>query len=273
MSGTITPPLLELNEATVLRRSTPVLERISLRIGRGEHTAIIGPNGSGKSTLLHLLTRRLYPLARPAGPAPIRIFGRERWHIEELRSRMGIISSDLHQRFVVGMGMEGITARDAVVASFFSSEVLFLHHQVEPEMIRKAERSLERMGALALADRRLSELSTGEARRILIARALVHEPELLVLDEPTTGLDLVARHDFLEQIRRLAHEGTTLILITHHVEEIVPEIERVVLLERGRVAADGSPAHVLTPDRLGHVYGSEVQIRRVGRRYEMTLPA
>src|SRR5262245_61463146 len=120
--------------------------------------------------------------------------------------------------------------------------------------------ALELMGVTHLADATLDAVSTGEARRVLIARALVHEPKALVLDEPTRGLDLVARHQFMERIRAIARRGVTLILVTHHAEEIIPEIDRVILLRRGRIAFDGSKADVLTAPRLTEVFESAVTV-------------
>src|SRR5690606_19957762 len=131
--------------------------------------------------------------------------------------------------------------------------------------------SLERVGGSGLAEKRMNEMSTGEVRRVLVARALVHDPQLLILDEPTTGLDLVARDVFLSDVRRLARSGTTLVVVTHHVEEIVPEIRKVVLLSAGRIVAHGAPEEVLTADSLTAAYGSPVQLRSVGPRYEMSL--
>ncbi|MQA89688.1 MAG: ATP-binding cassette domain-containing protein [Gemmatimonas sp.] len=264
-------PFLELDEATVIRNGLPILDRVSLSVSAGENTAIVGPNGSGKSTLIKLLTYQIYPVARADGRPPVRIFGRHRWNVTELRSRMGIITADLHHRFVSGSSMGHVTGLEAVVAGFLASEVLFFHHEVTAEMRQRAAAALDRVDGSRLGKKRMHEMSTGEVRRVLVARALVHEPELLVLDEPTTGLDLIARHEFLSQLRRLAASETTLVLVTHHVEEIIPEIERVVLLCEGRVAADDPTDDVLTPERLGSVYGSDVAVQRVGDRYEMTL--
>jgi iron complex transport system ATP-binding protein len=217
-----------------------ILDRVSLSLARGEHTAILGPNGSGKSTLVKLISGQIYPSAPPALEPPIRVFGRERWNLEELRSRLGLVSADVHHRFMSGSSMGRATAMELVLASFFGAGRIFLHHEVTGEQRSLAREALARVDASGVADRRLSEMSTGEARRVLIARALVHRPEVLVLDEPTTGLDLVARRDFLGTLRRLATEAATLILVTHHVEEIVPEVKRVVLMRGGRIAADGA---------------------------------
>jgi iron complex transport system ATP-binding protein len=167
--------------------------------------------------------------------------------------------------------MGHVTGVEAVIAGFFASEIVFFHHRVTEEMRTKALAALARLDSSALAQRPMHRMSTGEVRRILIARALVHEPSLLVLDEPTTGLDLVGRHEFLDRLHRLASEETTLVLVTHHVEEIIPEIGRVVLLRSGRIAADGPIDEVLTAHRLSDAYGARVSLHRSGMRYELRL--
>jgi len=137
---------------------------------------------------------------------------------------------------------------------------VFAHQRVTAAMRAQALEALDRVGAAALATRTLDTLSTGEARRVLIARALVHTPKVLVLDEPTRGLDLVARHAFMERVRDVARQGTTILLVTHYVEEIIPEIDRVVLLERGRIACDGSKRDVLTGPRLSQIFAGPLVV-------------
>ena len=170
------------------------------------------------------------------------------WDVFELRSQLGIVSADLHQRFVAGNSEGRITGEAAVLSGFLASDGILRYGVVTDQMRRQAAEALDRMGAGHLARRWLDEMSSGEARRVLLARALVTSPRALVLDEPTTGLDLVARHDFMERVRQIARDGTTLILITHHIDEIVPEIERVILLREGRIAATGPKGSVLTAD-------------------------
>ncbi len=267
-----TPPLLQLHEATVVRDGRPILDRISLAIAEGEHTAIIGPNGSGKSTLIALLTLQVYPLAGD-GPPPVRLMGLDRWNVFDLRSRLGIVTADLHQRFVSGNVAGRIRGIDAVLSGFFASQGIWAHQAIDAEMRLRAAEVLELMDASHLAGKTLDTMSTGEARRVLIARALVTRPRALVLDEPTTGLDFVARARFLAAIREVARSGVTLILVTHHVEEVVPEIERVILLEAGRVALDGAKAQVLSEANLSRVYGAGVRLRTVDGHYEVGLEA
>jgi len=252
-----TAPLFELDRATVVRGATRVLHNLSLTIPLGQHTAILGPNGGGKSTFIKLINRELYPLARE-GDAPVKVFGLRRWNVNELRNRLGVVTSDLTRDL---QQMPYLRVEDAVVTGFFSSFVVPPHRQIDAGMRARAHDALEQVRASTLADRPVAELSTGEMRRVLIARALVHEPQALLLDEPTAGLDLVARQHFLGLMRSLAQRGITLVLVTHHIEEIIPEIDRVLLLRDGAVYADGGRATTLTDAHLSHAFGGPVRVR------------
>jgi iron complex transport system ATP-binding protein len=263
--------LLQLANAIVVLGGARVLDGLTLTISAGEHTAIVGPNGAGKSTFIKLLTLQQYPLATENGTPPIRVFGRDRWDVFTLRSQLGIVSADLHDRFVQGNSNGTITGADAVVSGFFASQGVFAHQRVTDAMRRQAFEALERVGAGHLSAKTLDTMSTGEARRVLIARALVHRPKALVLDEPTRGLDLVARHHFMERVRGIAQHGTTLLLVTHHVDEIIPEIDRVVLLKGGRVAADGSKSAVLTSARLGEAFDASLDVSEAGGYYHVRV--
>jgi iron complex transport system ATP-binding protein len=303
------PRFLELCNASVVLGRARVLDGLTLSIDVGEHAAVLGPNGAGKSTLMRLLTLQLYPLMdregsaveredfppplaedpselrrgtpkrqrrgggsrAKDGPPPIRLFGRDRWNVFELRSQMGIVSADLHDRFVHGNSNGVVNALDTVASGFFATHGVFAHQRVTAAMRAQALEALDRVGAAALATRTLDTLSTGEARRVLIARALVHAPKVLVLDEPTRGLDLVARHVFMERVRDVARQGTTILLVTHYVEEIIPEIDRVVLLERGRIAFDGTKQDALTAARLSQVFAAPLTIHQASDYYHVRV--
>jgi iron complex transport system ATP-binding protein len=256
----LSPPVLELSSATVVKDDRRVLDGLTLTIAAGEHTAILGPNGAGKSALVRVLTHEDRPLAREDGPPPVRVFGSDNWDVFDLRSQLGIVSSDLHHRFVFGNNEGRVTAGAAVLSGFFATQGILRYGAVTADMRRRAAEALERMGVSHLARRRLDEMSSGEARRVLLARALVTAPRALILDEPTTGLDLVARHGFMERVRQIAREGTTLILITHHIEEIVPEIQRVILLRGGRIIASGAKRSILTNQHLSDLFESPLAI-------------
>jgi iron complex transport system ATP-binding protein len=265
--------VIELRDATVVLGGTRVLDGLTLTIGAGQHTAILGPNGSGKSTLMKLLALELYPVVLPGtnDVPPVRVFGKDRWDVFELRSRLGIVSADLHDRFVQGNSNGAITARDAALSGFFASQGVFGHQQVTEEMRRAAGEALVRMGVGHLAGVTLDRMSTGEARRVVIARALVRRPEALMLDEPTRGLDVVARHGFLERIRAVAQGGTTLVVVTHHANEIIPEIDRVILLNGGRILCDGAKASVLTDATISRAYGVPLAVEAIDGYYRVRV--
>jgi iron complex transport system ATP-binding protein len=256
-------PLLELSDATVVKGGARIVDGITLTIRQGEHTAILGPNGAGKSTLINLLTHHDHALASNEGRPPVRVFGNERWNVFELRAQLGIVSTDLHQRFVLGHSAGRILGEDAVVSGFFATQGFLVNWSVTPDMRAKADAVMARLEVRHLAGKWMDEMSTGEARRVLIARALVTDPRALILDEPSAGLDMVARHRFMEIVRRLAVEGTTIVLITHHVEEIFPEIGRVIFLQHGHLAGGGAKSSMLTAARLSALFGAPV---RVGMR-------
>jgi iron complex transport system ATP-binding protein len=257
-------PVLELVDATVVKGDRRVLDGLTLTIHTGQHTAIVGPNGAGKSLLVGLLTHGERALAPANGTSPVRVFGQTNWNVFELRPQLGVVSADLHQRFVSGNSEGRITGEAAVVSAFLASYGVLRYGAVTDDMRRHAAAALETVGAAHLASRTLDRMSSGEARRVMLARVLASSPRALVLDEPTSGLDIVARHEFMERVRRIAREGTTTILVTHHIDEIIPEIERVILLHAGRIAADGPKRAVLMGGALGEVFGSPLRVEESG---------
>ncbi|MBC8104087.1 MAG: ATP-binding cassette domain-containing protein [Cytophagales bacterium] len=259
-------PLLEIHGATVVKSGIRILDDLSLTILQGESVAILGPNGSGKSSLVRLLTRQDYPLLHPDGSPVVRIFGKTHWNVATLRSLLGIVSADLHFAFTnSGTNGVSVTGEEAALTGFFGSPGIGAHHRITDPMRDAARKALNLMGALPLAEKPLAQMSTGEARRVLIARALAPDPRALLLDEPTTGLDLASAHHFLETIRTIVRRGTMLLLVTHHIEEILPEIERVILLKNGRVFHDGAKEDVLRSEVLSALLDTSVQVRRAAR--------
>jgi len=248
-------PLLEMNRVTVMRDNRAALEDVTLRIGAGEHVCILGPNGCGKSTLIKTITRECYPLARE--DSSMAILGRERWNVFELRNLLGIVSPDL-----LAACTTDATGRDVVLSGFFSSTRIFPHHHPDPEHLEKTEAALARLGIEHLAGRSVAQMSSGEAKRTLIARALVHNPETLLFDEPSNALDIAAQFQLRDTMRELAQSGLAILLVTHHVSEIIPEIERVILLRAGRVMADGAKETVLTEENLRGLFGVKVRLER-----------
>ncbi|MFP5235504.1 MAG: ABC transporter ATP-binding protein [Acidobacteriota bacterium] len=250
-----TPHFLDMQDVNVARGERTVLHQVNLSIRTGEHVAILGPNGCGKSTLILTMTCQIYPIVTPN--MRVRIFGRERWDLTQLRKQFGVVGTDLPgERTAVTTGL------DAVTAGFFSASTLWPNLHVTPEMRERAVEALTRMEALHLSDRLVGEMSAGEKRRIVIARALVHRPHQLLLDEPSNALDLAAQRELRETLRRLVAEGTGLILVTHHLGDILPEIERIILMRDGRIVADGPRAELLTEARLSELFRAPVRIGR-----------
>lgn len=248
-------PLLEMKNVSVMRGNNTALDRLSLRIEVGEGVCILGPNGSGKSTLIKTITRECYPLLQD--DSSMAILGRSLWNVFELRSLLGIVSPDL-----LAACTTEATGLDVVLSGFFSSTRIFPNHEPLAEHRARAEEALARMGVPYLAERPVVEMSSGEAKRTLIARALVHEPQTLLFDEPGNTLDLAGQVELREAMQELARVGLGIVLVTHHVSEIIPEIERVVLLQKGRVLADGRKEELLTSEQLGALFGVHVKLFR-----------
>jgi iron complex transport system ATP-binding protein len=246
---------LELENINVARGDRLVLHDVNLKIRAGEHVAILGPNGCGKSTLILTMTCQIYPMVQPGMRA--QIFGRERWDLTQLRRHFGVVGTDLPgERTAVTTGL------DAVIAGFFSASTLWPNLHVTNEMRARAQEALARIEASHLAEQLVGEMSAGEKRRILIARALVHRPRQLLLDEPSNALDLAAQRELRDTLRRLASEGTGLVLVTHHLGDILPEIERVILMRGGRIVGDGPREEFLTEARLSELFQTRVRIGR-----------
>ena len=253
-------PLIEIRDATVYRGGTRVFHHFTLSIEQGCNTVVLGPNGAGKTTLLKILTRELYPVMRDG--ATIKILGDERSEIWLLRSKFGIVSSDLQDEYA-----ESARGIEVVLSGFYASIGVWGHQEFSVEEWRRANSVLHKLSIESLADQRYGVLSTGQQRRLLLGRALVHDPSNLLLDEPTGGLDLTATFQYLKTMRQLIRDGRTLVLVTHHIHEIPPEIRRVVLLKDGEIFADGAKESVLTRQNLTELYGEPVQVVEAGGWY------
>jgi iron complex transport system ATP-binding protein len=250
----VATPLIEYQNITVCRGEKVALDAITLSINVGEHVAILGPNGCGKSTLIKTMTRECYP--RLDGPESwMRIMGKSTWNVFDLWPMLGIVSNDLMQSCT-----RDYPAREIVLSGFFSSIGIWPNHHVTPEMERKTDELLKQLEIEHLAERNTNELSSGEARRVLIARALIHSPKALVLDEPTTSLDFHATHELREILRKIAQAGTSMVMVTHHLPDIIPEISRVIVMKDGRVSKDGPKSVVLTSQTLSDLFQTSAEI-------------
>jgi iron complex transport system ATP-binding protein len=257
-----TPPLIELHDVSVVRSGRVVLHGLNLRIEAGEHVAIMGPNGSGKSTLIKTITRELYPLYD--GISSMKLFGQATWNVAELRSMLGIVTNDVDAFY----GRE-VTGHDAVLSGYFSSVGLPQYREIKPEMQEKTEELMDWLEVAHLAERVVSEMSSGEARRVMIARALVHDPKALLFDEPSNSLDVFAQVELRHTMSKLAQSGIALLLITHHLPDVVPEIERVIFMRDGRIVGDGTKPELLTTERLSALFGCPVQVTRQDGYYHL----
>ena len=260
----MTEPIVELEQVSVARGNSIVLNDVSLTVRAGEHLAILGPNGCGKSTLLKTMTCEIYPLVRPG--MKVRILGRERWDLTQLKRKMGVVSPELPGRQTLH-----VSGFDAILTGFFSSSTLWPNLVVTAEMRERAEEILTLVGAETLRGKLVGEMSAGQQRRVMIGRALAGafengrgDVQMLLLDEPSNALDLAAQRDLRTMLRGLAEKGTAIILITHHVADILPEMERVVMMREGRIVEDGGKRELLTSSVLGGLFGGEIRVEERG---------
>ena len=258
-------PYLDLRAVDAWLGPRLVFQDLNLTLKTREHTVILGPNGAGKSALIKLLSREIYPVVK--ANSWLRIFGSSTVNLWELRSRIGLVTQDLQVGYP-----GGVEASDVVLSGFFGSGGIGRSQRPSPAQRQRVGELMVRLGLADLAQRPFRELSDGQRRRLLLARALVHDPEVLVLDEPTNGIDLRARHQLLAILRDLARGGTTLLLVTHQIEAIIPEISRCVMLRKGEVVGDGSAADLLQAGPLSALFETPLTVCSAGG-YRQVLPA
>jgi len=255
--------LLEFANVTVFCGTKKVLDSLSITVREGENIAILGPNGAGKSSFIRTILRELYPVAHN-NQVIFRIHGQDVWDVFELRSTIGVVSNDLQYTFT-----RPLTGREVILSGFFSSIGLF-NRTVTPEMEMKADEILAFLEIEHLQDRLMTAMSSGESRRLLIGRALVHNPKTLILDEPANSLDLHALHTFRNTLRKIARSGTGIILVTHNIHDIIPEITRVVLMKDGRFCGDGPKQEMLSDAKIGGLFCVPLHVREDGGYYYAT---
>jgi iron complex transport system ATP-binding protein len=247
-------PIFEIRNANVWRGDTLALHDFSLSLHHGESVAILGPNGAGKSTFLKLLTGEVRPEADPASRCWL--LGEDRWSLEEIRHRIGVVMPEEVSRF-----HPGELTRDTVISSLRGAYGRTRAMHFSEREKDQAERTMKLIGLEKFAGREFGTLSSGEQRRTLIARALVHQPEVLVLDEPSTALDFAAASQLTSLLRSLIGQDRDLVLVTHHPGEIPPEVARVILLKNGRVFAEGIKQRIITSALLSELYEVDLKVK------------
>lgn len=242
------PPLFQIHDASVVRAGTTILHVGDFSLAEGEHVALLGPNGAGKSTFIQLLTREVFPLWREEPPVLFR--GQARPQLTDIKRTLGIVSSTMHDQVRVHLPVI-----DIVVGGFYGSLGVPLRAQVSEQDRALAAGALERLGIAELAPRDVMTLSTGQVRRVLVARELVRDPQVLIFDEPCTGLDPEGMYHVRETMCTLAAEGRSVVLVTHYPEDVIPAIKRVLLIKDAEVFADGPKEELLTSEVMSELFG------------------
>jgi iron complex transport system ATP-binding protein len=240
----------------------PVLENINLKIKEKEHWVILGSNGSGKSTLIKLISNDLYPNTKYSFKKEI--FGQSRWSIFDLKKNLGIITNDLHNYFEKQGNF--LTAYEVILSGYFSSIGVFKHQDFTDEQHEKALEVLDFLEISMIKDKRVSQMSTGQLRRCIIGRALIHNPKAFILDEPTVGLDIKAQDNFIKLIQKLSSRAS-IILVTHHIEEIFPEVTNVALVYNNTIYKQGKKEGILTSDNLSEIFDINIKLEEENQRY------
>jgi len=245
--------IIQIEHATVRRQGVPILYDVSFHVEKGEHVAVIGPNGAGKSTLVQVITEEVHPLFNPISKRLL--FGKDHWQVSELRKKLGIVSQSMQ-----ALCNSTDNAEEIVVSGFFSSIGLDFHLEVSEGQWEQARKAMALTDCLSLKGKQMNHLSSGEAKRVLLARACLNDPPLMLLDEAASALDFPARKQYRDSIRTIANQGKTLVIVTHELPEIIPEVKRVVVMQQGKIIADGRKEDILNPKLLSEAYGTKVYV-------------
>lgn len=241
------PNIVEMHDAQVRRSGKTILKVDEFSLASGESIAILGPNGSGKSTFVGLITREVFPLH--CDDPSVLFCGRSNTSLEEMKQQIGFVSSTMQKQIEVHL-----PAIEIVQGGLFGSLGIPKRFQASDEDHVRAMDIMRELNIEDIAYRDMKTLSTGQARRVLIARALIHDPKVLVFDEPTTGLDPTGMYYVRKAMSDIASSGRSIVLVTHYPEDIVPEIERVLLLKDGEIFADGARENLLTGAVLSDLF-------------------
>ena len=246
-------PLFQIRDARVVRAGRTILAIDRFDLAEGEHVALLGPNGAGKSTFIQLLTREVFPLHRDE--PPVRFRGQARPLLSDIKRALGIVSATMHDQVRVHLPVEEI------VMGGISGTLGLPQHAALPKDARpRALDALDRLGIADLARRDVMTLSTGQVRRVLVARELMSDPQVLIFDEPCTGLDPEGMYHVRRTMSLLAAEGRSVVLVTHYPEDIIPAIDRVLLIKDAEVFADGPKAELLRSDTLSDLFDVPLEV-------------
>lgn len=255
-------PLLHLRDAHVRRAGREILAVDDFSLAEGESVALLGPNGSGKSTFVNLITREVHPLHRDEPPVLFR--GSGRTTLADIKRALGVVSSSMQDQIRVHL-----PAQDIVAGGLFGSLGIPQRCTVTDGQRARARATMADLDIADLADRDILTLSTGQARRVLIARALVHEPDVLIFDEPCTGLDPSGMYYVRRAMSQLARAGRPILLVTHYPEDIVPEIQRLLFVRDGHIVADGPKETLLTSENVSRLFDAPLEVVRTRDRYSL----
>lgn len=239
-----------------------ILKELNLKIRKGEHWAILGRNGSGKSTLIKLISSEIHP--RKTYKYKKEIMGKERYTLSELKQQLGIITNDLHNYFERQGNF--LSVYEVVISGYYSTIGVFKHQDFTVEQHNKTKEVLAFLELENIQNKKVHELSTGQLRKAIIGRALIHNPKAFILDEPTVGLDIKSQVNFINTMKKLS-QNASIILVTHHIEEIFEEITNVALMYENKVYIQGNKEEVLTSENLSKIFEVELSIQEKNGRY------
>lgn len=253
--------IVEIFNTSVIKNDFKLLDSISLIIKKGEHSAIIGPNGSGKTSLLKLITKDYYPVFNGKN-SYVRIFEKNNLDIFQLRKKIGIISDNLQNAYNFRC-----IGRNVILSGFFGSVGIYEYQEITEKMIQKTDEILDFLEIGHLSQKKLDEMSSGEVNRFFVGRALVNDPEVLILDEPTTNLDIKSTDIFLSYIQKITKKEKSIIMATHNLHDIIPEIESVIMMKNGKIFKNGRKEELLTSENMSGLFDCRINVINNNQNY------
>lgn len=257
---------MEFGNVSLVKNGMKIIDDISMKIYENESVAIIGPNGSGKTSLMKLLKGDSRPYYSDDSKTICKLFGRERWNIFDLRNKMGVVSTELQSRF-----KDTTSIGEVILSGFFRTTDIYRTHTITEEMTDAVKNAAARVGIEDKLTKNIGKLSLGEMRKVLIARALVPRPSMLLLDEPMTGLDIVSGNQFKNVFDTLIENGTGVLMITHDLEDIPKNIQRIIMMRNGKIYKDGMKNDILTSAIVSDLFSSDIEVTEKNGVYHMSV--